>query len=60
MGKRGKAFINDILEVSFTAGITEETLQSESTLKNIAKVPHPEKKEVIASYLLDFYKGIYS
>ena len=49
MGKREKAFINDILENSLTAGITEEPLQLESIPKNLAKVSYPEKQEVIAS-----------
>ena len=33
MEKKKTAFINDILEVLFTAGITEEPLQLESTSK---------------------------
>ena len=48
--EKEKAFINDILEVLFTAGITEEPLQLEDTPKNIATVPFPGKKEVIASH----------
>ena len=50
MGKKEKAFINDVLEVLFTVGITEEPLHLESTTKIIAKVPYPGKKEVIPSH----------
>ena len=39
----------------FTAGITEESFQLESTPKSIAKVSYPGKKEVIASYSSRFF-----
>ena len=50
--KKEKAFINDILEVLFTTGITEEPFQLESTPKNIAKVPYPRKRKSYASRFL--------
>ena len=44
MKKKKKVFINDILEVSFTAGIAEEPLQLESTPK-IIKIIILEKRK---------------
>ena len=50
MEKKEKAFIEDILEVLYTAGIHEEPIQLEDTPMNIANVAYPGKEEVIASH----------
>ena len=54
MEKKEKAFINDILVALFTAGITEEPFQLDTTTKNISKVPYAGRKEVIASHSSGF------
>ena len=59
MKKKEKIFINDVLEVLFTAGITQEPFQLESPPKNIAKVSYPGKREVIISHSSQFYKRTY-
>ena len=50
MEKNDKVFIKDILEVLYTVGFHEKSIQLEDNPKNIANVAYPGKEEVIASY----------